>query len=50
MSNVIILCVCDLLCCLCSSSVKDQKQVAFELSNIALLGGKNKEQIAADGG
>ena len=30
--------------------MKDRRQVAFELSNIALLGGKNKEQIAADGG
>ena len=32
------------------SSVKDRRQVAFELSNIALLGGKNKEEIAAKGG
>ena len=42
--------VINICCCVSSSSVKDRRQVAFELSNIALLGRKNKEQIASDGG
>ena len=33
-----------------NNSVKDCRQVAFELSNIALLGGESKKQVAAEGG